>query len=660
MTDTAGAHPPGGSPAEPNLPGTTAAGETPSPDLADSDTVVGFHLSVRCPSSRGGVCADIGATLFPALGVDNGLFGEVVGASPPGGDPDAGIWSLRRSLFGQGALLKYQRLWDNAGPRVTMETDYEILGEGADLAAAVCERSLLMVRAHLAAMRESGPELQMSMVVWFQGDMGGEALCGLIRDPGRDVPALVLTGVLSHPIGFFEWRDDLDDQAIVAMLDAAAARRLTAALGKEWSCFSGSARLYRPGWSERDRHDWHPIWRRRKLLPEGCPAAFADRAFRDGVFREVFVTPGRRERQAIADLDARFGELMERHRDLDGRVKQARETLKEAELEVEAIKEDSERQKTDGRDTGSRPGESPERRTAREAVEWAADALRDDLAIGEKAREDADGLGPDAGPPEMVLRHLVRLAEFAREMRRGALADSTPDDAVVRWFQDRGCQVGRDSGRSPEEFPPGFPAEGETHRSDWHVGPGGEAETDGVRIHFKWDPGSGKALVGRIGSDPGAPPRGEPGKAGPHAIPFVRDDGGQADAGIASALPAGRLGVVRAVAIVAGQPFAEVHAFGSGWLFLHPGAFAELVASEFGLEATAALVGEDVSDLRELMEGSDVRRLMLRIGAPVHRHCAVVDGELRDICPLPAGDGGCVIDSTWVRAEDIENPVHAP
>ncbi len=505
VADTAG-----GCPAEDPPGGADAKGrETTTADPEGGDEVVSLFVEVGFPSSWKGAREHIGDTLFPMLRADSGRFEDVGGADPASERPPAkNSWGVTETeTLGQvrlrhGTLYRHEVVTDKADTSVMVATSYEIDGEGDDLRAAVRDHGLLMLRAHLAAVREcADPRLQMSLHAWLLGDTGGEMFCELLRDPGRDVPLLALTDVPSYPLLFFRWAEfELVDRAIVASLDDDAADRLTDSVGKEWSCFSGSARIYRPGWSEKDRHDRHPIWRRRKILPEGHDADFAQRAFRDEVFREVFVSPGERDRERLEEAERHAAALQAMWDDQEGLLKRAGEELDEARLEVDVLKEDKERLEQDKRDLKSRLDDLRERRTVQKAVEWVADTLGDELVIGEKAREGAGELGPDAGPPGKVFRHLVRLGEFAREMRKGGAVDGTSDDdAVARWFQERGCRVGRDRGRTQDESARDFPVNGKTHRFDWHTRPDRHAEAEGVRIHFKWDPDSGKVLVGWIG-----------------------------------------------------------------------------------------------------------------------------------------------------------------
>ncbi len=278
---------------------------------------VSLVVKVAFPASWKGAREHIGDTLLPMLRTDSGRFESIGGDGQAGeGPPVKSPWgameteTVGRARLRQGTLFRHEIVADHPDSRVTVVTSHEILGEGADLRAAAREHGLRLLRAHLAAAREcADPRLQVSLHTWFLGDTGGEMLCHLLQDPGRDLPLLVLTDLPVYPVFFFGWAEsDLIGRAIVAMLDDGAASRLTDTVGKDWSCFSGSARIYRAGWSEKDRHDRHPIWRRRKILPEGHDEDFAECAFRDEVLREMSGTPRGRDRQGGADLDAHTGD----------------------------------------------------------------------------------------------------------------------------------------------------------------------------------------------------------------------------------------------------------------------------------------------------------------------------------------------------------------
>ncbi len=484
---------PGGRPPEDSPAGTAEGGEP----------VMEFTLEIRFLPSWRGARKHIDEAVVPLIGEDNKFFdgaGKAGPASgpPPGADPGAVATETRwRRRLGQGVLHKREIRVGHADSRITTRVDYRVEGGGEDIEIEVQDHGRLALWAHATAACGGGdPRIQVSMRSRFRGDLGGKAFLRALRENG-DAPMLALD-VDSCPAGFVEWAGpNLGAWAIVAELDAGAARRLAESAGQEWSCLGG-ARLFRPDWSGKDRPGRHPAWERREILPDGHDEDFAARAFRRAFLRAFFVTPREGVRKRLAETGERVAKMREVCGELEDLRAQVEEAVGEARLESDTLREERDRPGRDGRDLGPRPGGLREGRTAQRAVEWAAAALGDDLMVGEQAREGAGGLAPDAGPPGTVFRHLARLAEFAREMRGGGVTD----DTAARWFRERGCQVGREPTRPQGEFPRDFPAGGETQGRDWHTMPDGQADAGEVRIHFGWDPGSGKVLVGRIGPHP--------------------------------------------------------------------------------------------------------------------------------------------------------------
>ncbi len=486
-------------PAAADAPGPQRTEEAPTSKLAGGVGVVHVSLELESPA-EGEKTHDM---LRSMIRCDDEAFGPPVeDVSQLGGGYT--LTTLRRRPSARGTLFKRELISLLGDGEIMVTTSYEIDGEGDDLEEMARRHSLGMVYAYWAyAERAIDPRSLWGVSAEFVGRAGGKVFVEVLRAQSLGVPILVLSDLDLYPDEFYDRiAERLAGRIFVAELDTEAAAELTDAVGKGWSCFSGSARVYHPGWSEDDDPDRHAIWRRRKILPEGEDEEFAADSFQNEVVREVFLRPREWDRARIEELTKRVDETEERAieaaqaRDARaGELAEAKETLAEARLEIDILKEDKDRLEQERRTLRTQFDEFRERRTVQGAVDWARCMFVNELVVGEKVDAGVSELNPDAGPPDRVFYYLVQLSEFAREMRRAGEVG----DTVVGWFYDRGCKVSRESKRTQEEFPRDFPVNGTVHRFDWHMKPNNRAGAEGVRIHFKWDADSGKVLVGWVG-----------------------------------------------------------------------------------------------------------------------------------------------------------------
>lgn len=145
-----------------------------------------------------------------------------------------------------------------------------------------------------------------------------------------------------------------------------------------------------------------------------------------------------------------------------------------------------------------------------------------------------------------------------------------------------------------------------------------------------------------------------------HDYSFKHDDGGQAQAGVASALRPEQLGAVRAMAIVTGKPFEEIHAYGvrMAKIFADTESFVDALAMEFGLVEVdlPGHFGDSVTDLlavRDFCKALAVRRLVLMVLVGREcRFCAIRKREIRDTAPLPDDAHASEVIGMWARVKD--------
>src|SRR5262249_23834546 len=81
------------------------------------------------------------------------------------------------------------------------------------------------------------------------GRDGGAELVRLIRDPERTLPLVVVSErerFAIHPALPDDLAKDLAALATVVSIDESASWTMTAAMGREWSCYNGAVRVYWP------------------------------------------------------------------------------------------------------------------------------------------------------------------------------------------------------------------------------------------------------------------------------------------------------------------------------------------------------------------------------------------------------------------------------
>lgn len=362
-------------------------------------------------------------------------------------------------------------------------------------------------------------------VFQFSGAQGGNELDQVIWDPTRNLP---LVAVSSHDGEYLaddfpqKLAGDLAGVAIVATLDADAARTVTAKRGKEWSCFNGAVRLFWPNPSSGSAYR-HPLWLRSVLLGQAT-AQDASARFRRQMRRQLLglsafavAEPSdmietramhladmqREERRALVDASDWEGlanKYAEANDKLEADVKALNERVRALTDEVANLQYALQWQQSEPAELPPEPEVPPS--TVEEAIRFAREKYASDLVFGDDVNRGVSGLAPTAGPPEKVLIYLGHLAAMA-SLRRAKGLGAAP----VKWLQDRGADCTGESLTIRNSV-------SEQRKRTWHDGTGKRVfethmkPTDGthpdrcVRIYFDYDDQIGRAVVGWVGRHP--------------------------------------------------------------------------------------------------------------------------------------------------------------
>lgn len=360
----------------------------------------------------------------------------------------------------------------------------------------------------------------------FEGPEGGAHLEKVIWHDGRNLPVLVVS---SHEGAYLtetfsaELASELVGVAIVATVDADAARLLTNTRGKEWSCFNGAVRLYwpHPALSKPQRH---PLWMRSSLLNQAPNAHDASAKFRRQMRRQLlglsaFAMPEpesmseiRAEHQRMEDEQVRatlrgaedWRGLANIYADandkLNADAKALREQLRTLESEVANLQYALQWRPEDAPEIAPEVEIPPA--TMEEAIKSAKQKFADTLVFGDDVGIGIAGLSATAGPPEKVLSYLSHLGDMVALRRKDELGM-----APLKWLQQRGVDCSAESvtiRNSPAE----------QKRRTWHDGSGARVfemhlkPTEAthpdrcVRIYFDYDPARKVGIVGWIGRHP--------------------------------------------------------------------------------------------------------------------------------------------------------------
>ncbi len=362
----------------------------------------------------------------------------------------------------------------------------------------------------------------------FRGTEGGDAFAEILGHADRALPIVAVSqwnGLILHPGLPADMARDLTAIATVCELDDDASWRLSARLGRPWSCYNGAIRLYWPVLDGYADPFFHPLWTSQRLLTNVSTTKEAADRIRSQIRRRLL---------AVSALTLRhpdlIGRILEAHREEERAARERRATDEHdyeelAELyaaENEALRRDNERLQeslrqlreqlyrtqieaawsSPGRDTEVAPDASTPPETVEEAVAQAKRLLADRLTFGLDVDRGVGDLAPDAGPPEKILSYLEVLADLTTERRHGALGDT-----MAKWLKDRNVTVSGESAsirRSRSEMERRTWGDGSSRRRfETHLKPSdGTSPERCVRIYFDWDDVTQKIVIGWIGRHP--------------------------------------------------------------------------------------------------------------------------------------------------------------
>lgn len=350
----------------------------------------------------------------------------------------------------------------------------------------------------------------------FRGAEGGAALVDLIKSPHRLLPVVAISedrGLVLHPgIGDAVFRD-IAGLGVVALLDGDASWRLTAALGTDWACHSGAIRLYWPGLGPTADPREHPLWTSRRLLADVTDTSAAAARIRAVLRRQIMSA------SAFAVREPKLFEVI-RARDRAARFAAERDKLKKSDdfvalaesyaREAEELRQElaQRREEIDGlrakvenlqialrwgggdADESLSPDTSAAPNTVAQAVAQARVESADALLFGPDVDRGVEGLAPDAGPPEKVLRYLSALAEMSRARAQGTIGTSQ-----LEWLKQRNISASQEG--------EGVRRAWSGREYDWHLKPSDGVSPDRcVRIYFDWDEAAKRTVVGWVGRHP--------------------------------------------------------------------------------------------------------------------------------------------------------------
>ena len=362
------------------------------------------------------------------------------------------------------------------------------------------------------------------------GEAGGDEFIALAWDGSRSVPIVAVSdeyGSVLHPGIVEDLAADLAGLAVVARLDPQASWRITRRKGKEWSCYSGSIRLFWPSLADDKSPYRHPLWTARRLLEGASDTEVAADRIRRQLRRRILgqsafsvseaplvgrIRQAARQEElsslrAKATAEVDYKSLAEDYSDA---LERTQLELSEREAEIEHL-----RAKVAGLQyalqakTGEvepdevEPDTEVPPATVEEAVLLAMDQMEEELVFGKDVTEGVESLASDAGPPEKILRYLRILGEFTRACRSGPLGR----DAIV-WLREKGVAVSRESetvrsSKKARQARTWDCGNGEKRVFDLHLKPSEATGPDRcVRIYFHYDETVQKTIVGWVGRHP--------------------------------------------------------------------------------------------------------------------------------------------------------------
>lgn len=316
---------------------------------------------------------------------------------------------------------------------------------------------------------------------------------------------------------------DLCGLAHVVRLKPDGAWELTKRWGAEWSCYNGAVRLLWPMRGGRGDPRAHPLWTLDYLMSQTDDEAVARNRLRHAIGRRVL------EASTYVPDDSAFADFAKLHeRQLADETRAAasgstERSKEEYEEQISAQRDEIDRKDADIRTLNDNIASlSMALRNMRPAVEAGSDeqpmtdvagppqsvseavmiarrALAGWVEIAPETDADVEGLNPEAGPPEKILRYLQTLGKLAERLAEGTLGQSVPI-----WLREHGVDCSGESETSKNS------AAGKRFRTrqvngreidcEFHLKPSEGTSPDRcARIYFATSQTKPHVLVGYIG-----------------------------------------------------------------------------------------------------------------------------------------------------------------
>ena len=310
---------------------------------------------------------------------------------------------------------------------------------------------------------------------------------------------------------------DLCGLAHTVRLSSTASWELTHRRGKEWSCYNGAVRVFWPFRSNSGDFRTLPLWTLDQMLSRADSEVQARDRIRgiiagriieastfvadDPAFRDFEVAKVRAAEHArVAALDDGDTRALADAYAIENNVLRGR--VDEQEKEIEILRQNVETLTIALRSsqlvTIENAHDAPPQ-TVEEAVAFARRELGDRVAIAPETDIDVADLNPLAGPPDKILRYLMKLGELA-----DTLAERPLGQAVPIWLRERGieCSVDSETAKASKEgkrFRTRM-VNGESIECEFHAKPSESVSPDMcVRIYFRVEVSTPFVKIGYIG-----------------------------------------------------------------------------------------------------------------------------------------------------------------
>jgi hypothetical protein len=319
---------------------------------------------------------------------------------------------------------------------------------------------------------------------------------------------------------------DLTGLAVIGTLDEGASWAVTAALGREWSCYNHAIRLYWPTKGKIVSAYSHPLWTRDRLLESGGNSETAVQRLRNQLRRLLLAIstytisePPLLTRVWQEASESRLRELRARAEEQGEWQALAEEYAKEntalsaqvaklAEINVGLEDQVSNlnlafKYRDDANQEAIPPEDEPAIETVADAIEAARKRFGLELVFGNDVVRGVETIAIDAGPPDKVFEYLRTLAEMTQRRQSEGLGKD-----MIQWLNDQGVKASTESettinNNAEMKRRTWDSGSGQTRRFVRHLKPKEATSPDQcVRIYFDYDEVAAMTVVGWVGRHP--------------------------------------------------------------------------------------------------------------------------------------------------------------